>query len=113
MMGRTHFIAALAGLYALLAGIIALPCLAVWADLEAGERDALAAMLAERAGLIAFLLLIAMAALGIIFDALYRRHRDQQQERDEPGPFGQHRGQRVALAGFQVCPDGKAGQGDD
>ncbi len=74
MTGKSKFFAALAGLYGLLGGITALLYLAVWADLNTDEKQAVLRILDERAGVILVILLLALVVIGMVFELLFRSY---------------------------------------
>jgi DNA polymerase III subunit epsilon len=74
MKAGLRFLVALAALYAALGGITAALYLVLWADLEDSERQAIAAIVEERSGIILFILLIALLAVGMMFEFLFRRY---------------------------------------
>lgn len=74
MTGKSKFVLALAGLYALLGGITVLLYLAVWSALNAGEKQAILRMLEDRAGIIGFILLLGLVVIGMVFELLFRNY---------------------------------------
>lgn len=83
MKGKGRFIAALVGLYAVLGGITALLYLTLWANLREEEQRVLLAILNARLGLVVFLLLIALVVLGMMVQAMHRRHVHTPLKMDE------------------------------
>lgn len=74
MTAKSKFIFALTSLYALLGGITALLYLSVWADLNADEKQAILHILGNRVGIIVFILLMALVAIGMVFELLFRSY---------------------------------------
>lgn len=74
MTAKSNFVFALTALYALLGGITALLYLSVWADLNADEKQAILHILGNRIGIILFILLMALVAIGIVFELLFRSY---------------------------------------
>lgn len=74
MTGKSKFILALAGLYALLGGITSLLYLAVWSDLNAEEKHLILRILDDRAGVIISILLVALVVIGMVFELIFRAY---------------------------------------
>ncbi|HEY0847960.1 MAG TPA: exonuclease domain-containing protein [Noviherbaspirillum sp.] len=74
MRRQSKFILALGGLYTLLGGITALIYLAVWADLNASEKQAILRILEDRAGVILLILLVGLLVIGMVFELIFRSY---------------------------------------
>lgn len=74
MTAKSKFIFALTALYALLGGITGLLYLSVWADLNTDEKQAILHILGNRVGIILFILLMALVAIGMVFELLFRSY---------------------------------------
>lgn len=74
MNGKAKFFGALALLFTVLLSVLLAISAALWFDLGPAERRAAGAMLEERAGLIAFLGLLALTALGMGVAWLFRNY---------------------------------------
>lgn len=74
MTGRNKFIAALAALYSYLGAVTALLYILLWVSLESEEQRAVLRILHGREGIVIFIVLAALAAIGLAFEYLYRHY---------------------------------------
>lgn len=74
MTGKKKFIAALAALYSFLGAVTILLYVILWASLESEERRAVLHILHGREGIIIFIILAALAAIGLAFEYVYRHY---------------------------------------
>lgn len=103
MTGKAKFVAALAALYAFLGAVTTLLYVTLWAALKAEEKQAILRILNEREGIIIFVLLAALVALGMGFEFLYRRYAS--------APLKLHEQLKVMLGAnsdLRLAPDGAA-----
>lgn len=74
MTGKKKFIAALAALYSFLGTVTILLYVVLWASLESEDQRAALRILHGREGIIIFIVLAALAAIGLAFEYLYRHY---------------------------------------
>lgn len=74
MAPRAKLALVLGGLYLLLAVLFSALGIALWADMQEGERQAIRAALEVRYGLAVLVILISWALLGLVVQALYRAY---------------------------------------
>ena len=74
MNKKLKLVLALGGLYVLLAGLFSALGVALWADMQEPERQAVLAILEDRYGLAIFVILISWAILGFVVQSLYRAY---------------------------------------
>ncbi|MCL4184202.1 MAG: DNA polymerase III subunit epsilon [Burkholderiaceae bacterium] len=74
MAGKAKLLIGLAGLYLLLTLLFGALGVALWADMQDGERQAMQAVLQKRFGLVVLVTLLSWAILGLIARVLYRAY---------------------------------------